>query len=91
MKARCYLARYPLAADGDNLTEEILMEDTHLSDRINAEWDRLVAERVARIPAGQRASKEPMLQLWYVPPMELCGTCCGSECMATTNQPFHLS
>lgn len=81
---RCYIARYPLAANGDDLDEQILVEDTHYSERIRAEWDRLVAERIARIPAGSRASTEPMLQCWYS----------GAEqvvCMAQTNQPFRLS
>lgn len=49
---------------------------------MSAEWDRLVTERVARIPEG-RASGEPMLQGWYTDEN-------GVECIATTNQPFRL-
>ncbi len=84
MTRRCYIARYPLNPEGSDLTEEILVTDTFYSPRIRAEWDRLVAERIARIPAGERASKEPMLQCWYSDADQVV-------CEAQTNQPFRLS
>ncbi len=79
----CYIARYPLDAKGDDLEEQILFRDHYWSPALSAEWDRLVAERIARIPAGQRASAEPMLQAWYLDENAV-------ECVAQTNQPIRL-
>ena len=45
MSRRCYIARYPLRADGKDLDEEILFRDTYYSPAVDSEWDRLVAER----------------------------------------------
>lgn len=81
---RCYIARYPLNARGDDLNEEILHRDTYWSRDIEAAWDRLIAERIARIPAGQQLSSEPQLQAWYADNESV-------TCMAQTNQPFALN
>lgn len=81
---RCYIARYPLNETGDDLAEQILLSDTYYSPAIMAEWDRLVAERIARIPAGQHASAEPALQCWYSDAEQV-------QCMVRTNQPIRLS
>lgn len=80
---RCYIARYPLNPAGNDLDEVILFKDSYYSQAVEKEWDRLVAERISRIPAGQRYSVEPQLQCWYSDEQEVV-------CMAQTNQPFKL-
>ena len=74
---KCYIARYPLSADGKDLNEETLFRDTFYSPAIIAEWERLIA---LREPNWKR---EPMLQCWYADEFEVI-------CMAQTNQPFKL-
>lgn len=71
---RAYIARYPLASEGNDLTEEILIRDTYWSPKLRAEWTRL---------ASERNPNEPMLQAWYAD--AYCVTC-----LAETNQPFKL-
>lgn len=74
-KRRCYIARYPLDASGDNLKEEILFEDTHYNGKMMLAWLELIAKR---------KPSEAMLQMWYTDGNQV-------DCLATTNQPFHLS
>ncbi len=83
MNRRCYIARYPVNAEGTDLAEEILVRDTFYSPHIAAEWDRLVSERHQRIALGSRVSAEPMLQCWYSDADQV-------RLMAATNQPFRL-
>ena len=74
---RAYVARYPLNAQGTDLDEQILMEDTYWSPKLNAAFDRLVAERE---PNWKTA---PMIQGWYSDADQVV-------CVAQTNQPFCL-
>lgn len=71
---RCYIATYPLSADGNDLDETILFEDTYYSPTLQVEWDALVT---------QRAKTDPMLQCWYYDDHD-------TQLMATTNQPYRL-
>jgi hypothetical protein len=66
-----------LADDGLDLREEILFEDAYYSQRVDAEWDKLVALR------EPNWKKEPMLQCWYSDEHSVV-------CMAQTNQPYRL-
>jgi hypothetical protein len=66
-----------LADDGLDLREEILFEDDYYSQRVDAEWDRLVALR------EPNRKTEPMLQCWYSDAHSVV-------CMAQTNQPYRL-
>ena len=77
MERKCYIARYPLSADGKNLDEIILFQDTYYSPAIREKWEELVAAREANWKT------EPMLQCWYADSESV-------ECMAQTNQPFKL-
>ena len=72
---KAYIAKYPLAKNGDNLDEIILVQDTYWSPKLSKAWDGLMATRKA---------SEPMLQGWYSDDYQ-------TTCMATTNQPFKLS
>lgn len=74
---RCYIAQYPLAEDKKDLREEILIEDTSYSEKIDREWDRLVELREPNFRT------DPMLQCWYSDETQV-------TCMAQTNQPFLL-
>ncbi len=71
---KSYVAIYPLNESGNDLDEQIVMQDSYWSAKLNAEFDRLT---IARNP------KSPMVQGWYSDNQQVV-------CMATTNQPFQL-
>ena len=81
MTRKCYIAKYPLSADGKDLNEVIMVEsilpddNKHWNREMSLLWDTLTFHR---------KPTDPMLQAWYADDMQV-------TCMATTNQPFKLS
>jgi hypothetical protein len=71
---KCYIAKYPLNKNGNDLDEIILLQNTHLTDEINHLWDDLIKNR---------NKNDPMIQIWYSDENQVI-------CMATTNQPYKL-
>lgn len=74
MKRKCYIAKYPLNKEGNDLDEVILKCNTYCSPDMRKFWDELVAVR---------NPQDPMLQMWYSDEYQV-------DCLATTNQPFKL-
>jgi len=67
-----YVARYPLV--NGELQEEIILRDTHWSDKLEKKFDEL---------ASARKPTDPMIQGWFSSEEIVF-------CLATTNQPYKL-
>jgi hypothetical protein len=68
------VAKYPLAASGNDLDEVILATDRYYSEKISAAWD---------VATENRHPCEPMVQIWYSDDYQVV-------CLGTTNQPYIL-